>query len=103
MMLQRTKLIYESSLLTFYSLLDLASQVYVLNCTGHHYCCFTADIRQPWTDSSNYYSEYLIIHFEYRVTYSKFLLAVEVLFDTIFVIPNKVLDIIKIQMLILNI
>ena len=70
--------------LTFYSLLDLASEVYVLNCTGDHYCSFTGDACQPWTDSSDYYSEYLIIRFDYRVKYSKFLLAVEALFDTIF-------------------
>ena len=61
-------------------------------------------------DSSDYYAVFLIIHFDYviflfdyRVKYSKFLLAVEVLFDTIFVIPSKVLDITKIQMLILSI
>ena len=77
--------------------------MYVLNCTGDYYCCFTADACQPCTDSSDYYSEYLFIHFDHRVKYSKLLLAVEVLFDTIFVIPNKVLDITKIQMLILNI
>ena len=100
MMLQRIKLIHESSLINLYSLLDLASQVYVLNCTGDHYCCFTDDGCQPWTDSSDYYSEYLIIHFDYRVKYSKFLFVVEALFDTICVIPNKVPDITKIQMLI---
>ena len=68
-MLQRTKLIYESSLINLYSLLDLASQVYVINCTGDtfNYCCFTADACQPWTDSPDYYSEYLIIHFDHFI------------------------------------
>ena len=77
--------------------------MYVLNCTGDHYCYFTTDACQHWTDSSDYYSEYLIIHFDYRVKYSRFLLAVEALFHTNFMIPNKVLDITKIQMLIFNI
>ena len=87
--------------------------MYVINCTGDtfNYCCFNANAHQPWMDSSDYYSEYLIIHFDYfiflfdytGVKYSKLLLAVEALFDTIFVIQNKVLDITKIQMLILNI
>ena len=26
--------------------------------------CFIADVCQPWTDSRNYYFEYLIIHFD---------------------------------------
>ena len=68
MTLQRTKLIHESSLINLYSLLDFASQVYMLNCTGDHYCCFTADTHQPWTDSSDYYTEYLIIHLDYLIT-----------------------------------
>ena len=56
-------------LLTFYSLLDLASQVYVINITGDtfNYCCFTANAHQPWMDSRDYYFEYLIIHFDYFI------------------------------------
>ena len=51
-------------LITF-SLLDLACQVYAINCTGDtFYCCFTANARQPWTDSRDCYSEYLIAHFD---------------------------------------
>ena len=28
---------------------------------------FTANERQPWTDSHDYYFEYLIIHFDYLI------------------------------------
>ena len=48
---------------------------------------FTANASQPWKDSCDCYSEYLIIHVDYfiipfdylimGVKYSKFLLAVE--------------------------
>ena len=30
-------------------------------------CLFTADARQPWTDSQDCYFEYLIIHFDYLI------------------------------------
>ena len=30
-------------------------------------CLFTANERQPWTDSHDYYFEYLIIHFDYLI------------------------------------
>ena len=43
--------------------------MYVINCTGDtfNYCCFTANTCQPWMDSRDYYSEYLIIHFDYFI------------------------------------
>ena len=52
-----------------------------------NYVPFTADARQPWTDSRDCYFEYLIIHFDYLIipfdylitgqNIAKFLLAVE--------------------------
>ena len=46
------KLLTCTGLILTFSLLDLASRV----------CAITTDARQPWTDSHDCYSEYLIIH-----------------------------------------
>ena len=35
--------------------------------TLHIKAIFTANERQPWTDSHDYYFEYLIIHFDYLI------------------------------------
>ena len=32
-----------------------------------HWRYITANERQPWTDSHDYYFEYLIIHFDYLI------------------------------------